>query len=162
MNAANQQHHDTVGPIIRPPLLFPGCLILGLVLDRTFPLPFALPATGWSRWAVGGGLILFGIVVFTAGAWNFSRAGTPVPGNRPVRALVTTGIHGLSRNPIYVGMFLLYAGFEVAVWSPWILVLALPLAITMRYGVVAREEAHLERRFGDAYREYKARVRRWL
>jgi protein-S-isoprenylcysteine O-methyltransferase Ste14 len=40
--------------------------------------------------------------------------------------------------------------------------LALPLAITLRLGVVAREEAYLERRFGDAYRDYKASVRRWL
>jgi protein-S-isoprenylcysteine O-methyltransferase Ste14 len=42
------------------------------------------------------------------------------------------------------------------------LVLALPLAIVLRYGVVAREEAYLERRFGDEYRDHKARVRRWL
>jgi protein-S-isoprenylcysteine O-methyltransferase Ste14 len=59
-------------------------------------------------------------------------------------------------------MFLVYAGIGIAVRSPWILILTLPLAITMRYGVVAREEAYLERRFGDAYRDYKARVRRWL
>jgi protein-S-isoprenylcysteine O-methyltransferase Ste14 len=38
----------------------------------------------------------------------------------------------------------------------------LPLALTIRYGVVRREEAYLERRFGDAYRAYKTRVRRWL
>ena len=38
----------------------------------------------------------------------------------------------------------------------------LPIAITMRYGVVAREESYLEGRFADAYREYKGRVRRWL
>ena len=43
-----------------------------------------------------------------------------------------------------------------------ILILAVPLAITIHYGVVLREEAYLERRFGDAYRDYKARVRRWL
>jgi protein-S-isoprenylcysteine O-methyltransferase Ste14 len=42
------------------------------------------------------------------------------------------------------------------------LILMPPLAITIRYGLVAREEAYLERRFGDAYRDYKARVRRWL
>ena len=42
------------------------------------------------------------------------------------------------------------------------LILMLPLAITIRYGVVVREEAHPEERFGDAYRDYKARVRRWL
>ncbi len=50
----------------------------------------------------------------------------------------------------------------LAARSPWIFLLALPLAGTLRYGVVAREEAYLERRFGDAYRDYKARVRRWL
>jgi protein-S-isoprenylcysteine O-methyltransferase Ste14 len=45
--------------------------------------------------------------------------------------------------------------------TPW-LSLSNPLAITIRYGVVAREEAYLERRFGGAYRHYKARVRRWV
>ena len=93
---------------------------------------------------------------------SFSSAATPVQGTKPTRALVTTGIHGWSRNPIYLGMFLVYGGIGIVVRSPWILILALPLAITMRYGVVAREEAYLERRFGGAYRDYKARVRRWL
>lgn len=96
------------------------------------------------------------------GIRNFSRAETPVQGTRPTRALVTTGIHGWSRNPIYLGMFLVYGGIGMAVNSPWILILALPLAILIRYGVVGREEAYLERRFGDPYRDYKRRVRRWL
>ena len=59
-------------------------------------------------------------------------------------------------------MFLVYAGIGIAMRSPWILILTLPLAITMRYGVIAREETYLERRFGEAYRDYKAGVRRWL
>jgi protein-S-isoprenylcysteine O-methyltransferase Ste14 len=59
-------------------------------------------------------------------------------------------------------MFLVYGGIGIAAPSPWTLILALPLAVTIRSGVVAREEAYLERRFGDAYRDYKARVRRWL
>jgi protein-S-isoprenylcysteine O-methyltransferase Ste14 len=59
-------------------------------------------------------------------------------------------------------MFLVYGGIGIAACSPSILILMLPLAITIRYGVVAREEAYLEQRFGDAYRDYKARVRRWL
>jgi protein-S-isoprenylcysteine O-methyltransferase Ste14 len=75
---------------------------------------------------------------------------------------VTTGIHGWTRNPIYLGMFLVYGGIGIVVPSPSILILTLPLAIAIRYGVVAREEAYLERRFGDAYRDYKARVRRWV
>ena len=164
MDGAGEQAHEreTARPIIRPPVLHLACLILGLMLDRALPLPFALPEAGLALWATGGGLILLGTVIFTAAVRNFARAATPVPSTQPVRTLVTTGIHGLSRNPIYVGMFLLYAGIGVVARSAGVLVLAAPLAVTMRYGVVAREEAYLERRFGDAYREYKARVRRWL
>ena len=164
MGNSDQQRNDTetARPIVRPPLLFPACLILGIVLDHVLPLPFSLPETTLIRWTASSGLIVLGVVIFAASIRNFFRAGTPVPGNRPVRALVTSGIHGLSRNPIYVGMFLIYAGIGVAALSPWTLVIVLPIAIIMRYGVVAREEVYLERRFGDAYRDYKARVRRWL
>jgi protein-S-isoprenylcysteine O-methyltransferase Ste14 len=152
----------TAGAITRPPYLYLACLTLGFALDRVLPLPLTVPATALVRWAVGGGSALLGIAIVSAGIRNFSLAATPVPSNQPVRALVTTGIHGWSRNPIYVGMCLLYAGIGVAAGSPWVLILALPLVITLRYGVVAREEAYLERRFGDAYRDYKGRVRRWL
>jgi protein-S-isoprenylcysteine O-methyltransferase Ste14 len=164
MGPASQQASDTAvaGVIARPPLLYLACLILGFALDRLLPLPLTFPEATLVRWTAGGGMIAVGLAIMAAGVRNFSRAATPVRSNQPVRALVTTGIHGWSRNPIYVGMFLLYAGIGVAARSPWVLILALPLAITLRYGVVAREEAYLERRLGDAYRDYRARVRRWL
>ena len=107
-------------------------------------------------------MILVGLALAVGGIRGFSRVGTPVPTNQPTRALVTAGLHGWTRNPIYLGMFLVYGGIGLAARSPWTLILTLPLAITIRYGVVAREEAYLGRRFGDAYRDYKARVRRWL
>ena len=164
---AGQQVNDagTAGVVARPPLLFLGALLLGFVSDHLLPLTFPVPRIGLVHWIsaiMAGCLILIGIAVFAAGIRNFSRAGTPVPTNQPTRALVTTGVHGWTRNPIYLGMFMAYVGIGVAVRSPWILILALPLAILIRYGVVAREEAYLERRFGDAYLDYKHRVRRWL
>jgi protein-S-isoprenylcysteine O-methyltransferase Ste14 len=164
MDLTEQQVTDTgtAGVIARPPLLFLGALLIGFVLDHLLRLPFVVLERGLAHRVIAGGLILIGIAIFAASIRNFSRAGTPVPGNQPTRALVTTGIHGWSRNPIYVGMFLMYCGVGIAVRSPWILILTLPLAITIRWGVVAREEAYLERRFGDAYRDYKARVRRWV
>ena len=149
----------TAGVIARPPLLFLAALLLGLAADRLVPVPVAWPQ---ARGTLGGSLVLLGLVVGVGGIRDFVHAATPVPTNQPTRALVTTGFHRWSRNPIYLGLFLVYGGLGVAGRSPWILILALPLAIAIRYGVVAREEAYLERRFGDPYRDYKARVRRWL
>ena len=164
MEPAGQQLTDTgtAGVIARPPLLFLAALLIGLVSEWLRPLPFPVPGIDLVHWTIGGFLILTGLALAAAGIRNFLRAGTPVPTTEPTRALVTTGIHGWTRNPIYLGMFLIYGGIGVAARSPWILMLTLPLAITIRYGVVAREEAYLERRFGDAYRDYKARTRRWV
>jgi len=167
MSSISQQGGDreTARAIARPPFLFLGALLLGFVSDHLLPFPFPVSRIGPAHWisaVIAGSLILTGIGVFAAGIRNFSSAATPVQGTKPTRALVTTGIHGWSRNPIYLGMFLIYAGIGLVVRSSWILILVLPVAIVMRYGVVAREETYLERRFGDAYRDYKARVRRWL
>jgi protein-S-isoprenylcysteine O-methyltransferase Ste14 len=164
MDRAGQQVTDTgtAGVIARPPLLFLAALLIGFVLDRLLRLPFPVPGIDLVHWIIGGSLILIGVALAVAGIRNFARGETPVRTIEPTRALVTTGIHGWTRNPIYLGMFLLYGGIGVAAQSPWILILTLPLAITIRYGVVAREEAYLERRFRDTYRDYKARVRRWV
>jgi protein-S-isoprenylcysteine O-methyltransferase Ste14 len=150
----------TAGVISRPPLLFLVAILIGSGLDWLLPVP--IPDFDPVHWIVGGLLMLTGLALAIAGIRNFTQAGTPVRTIKPTRVLVTTGLHGWSRNPIYVGLFLLYAGIGVAAQSPWILILVLPLSLVIRYGVVAREEAYLERRFGDAYRDYKARVRRWL
>ena len=164
MDPPGYQVNDTgtAGVIARPPLLFIAALLLGLASDRLLPQPFAIPGTDPVRRMTGGAVILVGLALAAAGIRNFSRAATPVRSREPTRVLVTTVIHGRTRNRIHPRMLLVYGGIGIAARSPWTLILALPLAITIRYGVVAREEAYLERRFSDAYRDYKARVRRWL
>ena len=152
----------TAGVIARPPIIFLTALLVGLVSDRLLRLPFPVPAADVAHWILAGVLILVGLVLLVTGIRNFSRAATPVPTVKPTRVLVTTGIHGWSRNPIYLGLFLVYGGLGIAARSPSILILLLPLAITIRYGVVAREERYLEAKFGATYRAYKASVRRWL
>jgi protein-S-isoprenylcysteine O-methyltransferase Ste14 len=150
------------GVTARPPVLFLAALLIGLVSDRLLDLPFPVPMIDLVHGIIAGSLMLIGLALGAAGIRNFSRARTPVPTIQPTRTLVTTGIHGWTRNPIYLGMFLLYVGIGIAAHSSSILILTLPLAVAIRYGVVAREEAYLERRFGDIYRDYKARVRRWV
>jgi protein-S-isoprenylcysteine O-methyltransferase Ste14 len=153
---------ETAGVIVRPGKLFLAALLLGMASDRLLPRPFAVPGTDLVRRMTGGSVSLVGLALAAAGIRSFSRAATPVRSKEPTRVLVTTGIYGWTRNPIHLGMLLIYGGIGIAARSPWTLIVALPLAITIRYGVVGREEAYLERRFGDAYRDYKARVRRWL
>ena len=152
----------TAGVIARPPVLYAIALLLGLAADHLLPLAVAVPEAGLVHSTIAGLVVVVGLALMAAGIRDFSRGGTPVPTNQPTRTLVTTGTHRWSRNPIYVGMFFIYLGIGLAARSPWIVILTLPLAITVRYGVVAREEAYLERRFGNAYRDYKSRVRRWL
>ena len=163
--AQDESGPGIAGVIARPILLFPAALLLGFALDHLLRLPFPISRISELHWIsaiIAGSLVLIGIAVFAAGVRNFSRAATPLPTNQAARALVTTGIYRRTRNPIYLAFFLVYCGIGILVRSPWILILTLPLATTVRYGVVAREEAYLERRFGNAYRDYKARVRRWL
>jgi len=73
-----------------------------------------------------------------------------------------SGPYRFTRNPIYLGMFLGLIGLTVALDNLWLLLMLVPFAIVIRYGVVAREEAYLERKFGEVYRGYRSRVRRWL
>ena len=154
--------NETAGAVARPPLLFLATLLLGPLADRLLPLPIQFPQLGPLHWIMGSALVLIGLAIAVAGIRNFSGAATPVQGTKPTLRLVTTGIHGWSRNPIYAGMFLVYGGVGLVLQSPWIFAFALPLALTIRYGVVAREEAYLERRFGSIYRNYVASVRRWI
>ena len=80
----------------------------------------------------------------------------------PTTAIVEAGPYRFTRNPIYLGMFLGLVGLAIGFDSLWLLATLVPFALVIRYGVVAREEAYLERKFGDAYRHYRTRVRRWL
>lgn len=150
---------DAPKVIAPPPLLYLGAILLGLALDWLRPAPLLPQAwqygLGAAAFALGGAVAAWAIA-------NFRRAGTNVPTYRPTTALVAEGPYRFSRNPIYVGLTLAYLGVALAVDSAWMLALVAPLLAVMRYGVIAREEAYLEGKFGDAYRSYKQRVRRWL
>jgi len=93
---------------------------------------------------------------------TITKAGSNVPTNRPTTTIVESGPYRFTRNPIYLGMFLGLIGLAIAFDNLWLLMMLVPFALIIRYGVVAREEAYLERTFGDVYRGYRSRVRRWL
>jgi len=141
-----------------PPLIYLVPLALGLLLHRRYP--FELPGRKVTM-VVGLACMLAAAIVLPA-LLSFRRAATRPEPWRPATALVTDGPYRFSRNPMYLGFTLLYLGIALLFGSLWPF-LFLPLVLSvMHFGVIVREEAYLERRFGDAYREYRRRVNRWL
>ena len=149
------------GVIALPPLIFLGFLAAATVLEAVVPLP--VPAAhAFPRYVAGAALAVCGFVMIVMGTRRFQAAGTNIPPNLPTTALVVDGIYRRTRNPLYLGATLVYLGLSVAAGSFWAIGLVIPLLGVINTGVIAREERYLERKFGDAYRTYKARVRRWI
>ena len=151
---------DTANVIIRPPIAWASAVLAGLVLNWLLPLSFipaAVPAG-----ALGAMVFALALALVACAIATMTRAGSNVPTNLPTTTIVDTGPYRFTRNPIYLGMFLGLIGLAIAFENLWLLLMLVPFALVIRYGVVAREEAYLARRFGDDYRRYRASVRRWL
>jgi protein-S-isoprenylcysteine O-methyltransferase Ste14 len=151
---------DTAHVIVRPPLAWGLAVIAGLALNWLLPLAF-LPADLPAGW-LGATVFVLALALAIGAIVTMTRAGSNVPTNRPTTTIVEKGPYRFTRNPIYLSMFLGLIGLSLAFDNPWLLMALVPFALVIRYGVVAREEAYLERKFGDVYRGYRSRVRRWL
>jgi protein-S-isoprenylcysteine O-methyltransferase Ste14 len=150
---------DTSGIRVPPPLYYVAGFLAGVALELASP-------TSWPPAAVR-----IAVTVLAVGAWlaldgaatlNFRRAGTSMVPMNPTTALVTSGPYRLTRNPMYLGMAFLYVGFAFAFGVIWALAFLPGVLVIMDRFAIAREEPYLERKFGQAYREYRARGRRWL
>ena len=125
----------------------------------------------WRPWTIPGGvaltvaglaLVLTGIGLSVWTVSTFARAHTTVIPWDHVSAMVTTGPFRISRNPIYLSDAIAYLGGTLLVHSWWPLLVLPGILWVMRRKVIDREELYLAERFGEAYREYQLRVRRWI
>lgn len=144
---------------IIPPVYFFGALALALVLHHAVPLAPVIPAP----WHLAGAVLIaagLGFVVLPAHA--FRVRGTAIRPFEESSVLVQDGFFALSRNPMYLGMVLVVLGVATLLrgWLPFIAPVLLVAILQMRF--IRFEEQMLESRFGEEYRSYKARVRRWL
>ena len=154
-----EDERNNAGVVAPPPLIYLGPLVLGLLLNRRFPAPF-LPRgmtriLGWPL--LGGGILLMGWFFLT-----MRRAGTPVNPQEPVSRLVVNGPFRYSRNPAYLSLAVIYAGISSLADALWAVLLLPATLLVIQRGVIEREERYLERKFGEDYLRYKARVRRWI
>jgi protein-S-isoprenylcysteine O-methyltransferase Ste14 len=157
-----QTRSDNAGVIAPPPLISLAALFIGLGLDWLAPIGLietALPRTARVSLAV----LIGAVAIWSAarGIMEFRRMRTPVDPRRPVATLVTAGIFGSTRNPLYRCQGLLLLALAVGFASDWTMLLIVPWAVAMHVGVVLREERYLEAKFGDDYRRYTDHVPRY-
>jgi protein-S-isoprenylcysteine O-methyltransferase Ste14 len=152
----NHVSSDAPDVKIIPPLVYLAGIVIGLLASIWMPTRAVSSSTAWT---VGGILILCAAVLIGSAVWKFKDAGTTVRPDRAASALVIAGPYRITRNPMNLGMVLLYLGIAIRGQSVWALLL-LPLVLTIvRRRAVGPEEAF---RFGADYVRYKATVRRWL
>ncbi len=152
---------DHPGVIAPPPLIYLGFLLAGFGIGRLVSEPSLGLDVDWQR-GLAFALVIAGLLLDGIAAGTFRRLGTPPEPWKPTTALATGGLYKYSRNPIYVGFGITYAGFALAMDSPVALALLFPCLIVIDRFVIVREERYLANKFGAEYQAYQGKVRRWL
>lgn len=144
-----------------PPILLIVMVAVAVLLGQVLPLPWPglndLPAR-----VVGVGFGAGGVILLVAAILTLRRHGTTVQPNVGATTLVTTGPFSFFRNPIYLADVLILFGVAEITTNIWFVIGALVFGLLVTWFAILPEERHLERRFGQAYLDYKAKTRRWL
>jgi protein-S-isoprenylcysteine O-methyltransferase Ste14 len=148
---------DNPGVIAPPPLIYAGAILIALLLHWLAPLRIF----GRAFWP-GLALVIVGVALAIWGRNALVSAGTNVNPYRPSTAIVDSGPYRFTRNPLYVSLTLMYVGLTLVFDTWWGFIVLAPLLVVIHVGVVRREERYLENKFGDGYRRYRKRVRRYV
>jgi protein-S-isoprenylcysteine O-methyltransferase Ste14 len=155
----SEKDHPNIHRNIHPPIIAFIFITFAYLLGWLIRIP--LNATVMVR-NLGFGLVVIGFL-FGAGAFlEFRKARTTLDPHGSAKQLVTAGIYQITRNPIYLGFLLMVIGLPLNSGIYWGILLSPIYAITMDRLVIAREEAYLEMKFKDQYKDYQSHVRRWL
>ncbi len=140
-------------------VLVPGTVAMIVPL---FLIPHGPAGTAWQSWA-GWPLLVIGTAIYVWCVWDFGvhGRGTPAPIDPPTR-LVVRGLYRLTRNPMYVGVLSVIAGWALLFGSLNIVVYGLVVGLCFHVFVIVYEEPHLRKVFGPGYEEYCRTVGRWV
>lgn len=143
-----------------PPILFGMAILAGWLAHRALGAHLPLPRAAAT--SAGIVLVVLGATLSAIVTFLFLRARTPISPLSPPTALVLAGPYRFTRNPDYIGQTLLALGVGLLLDAPAVLVGTLAALLAVHYAIIPREERFLERKFGEAYRDYARRVPRWL
>ena len=158
-SSMNKAAGDNPGVIAMPPLILIIFLAIGVLINLIQPLNFIY---GSARFISGIVILLISGIIVLSAQIRMKRAGTNIDVRKPSTSVVTDGIYCYTRNPMYLAMVILLIALAFLLNNLWILIVIPFFMAVIQKGVIMREEAYLERKFGSEYTEYKKRVRRWI
>lgn len=144
-----------------PPLLLVATFAAAWLLQRASPLAWPGMEDTAAR-AIGWGFLVGGIALAVWAIVTMVGAGAQVRPDRAATALVTHGPFRRFRNPIYLADAMILLGLADVTRNFWLVALTPVFVIAVTWLAILPEERHLEARFGDEYRAYKAGSRMWL
>jgi protein-S-isoprenylcysteine O-methyltransferase Ste14 len=153
---------DSSGVRIFPPAIFLTALLIGYLLHWVLAIPIVPYSWGIPIRLLGVAAFLGGIWLIYAATTQFGTVGTSPNPMEPTTALTFDGPYRYTRNPMYLGMALILTGLAFLGNALLPLLMLAPALFVVRTQVIDREERYLEAKFGDEYRAFKARVRRWF
>ena len=148
------------GVYIPPPMIYAVFFLLAVLIQRLLPLDSSFLSTMAAKLS-GWLLLVFTLIILLPSLWKFFRTHNTLITIKPARSLQTGGIYAFTRNPMYLGLLLLYAALACLEGNCWTLIFVIPFIIIQQY-VILREEKYLERAFKQEFDEYRKKVRRWV
>jgi protein-S-isoprenylcysteine O-methyltransferase Ste14 len=153
--------------LIPPPAFYVSAFLLGVLIDHFVPAPSRAIFDGGGMFvrvltAVALVSLATGFVLGPLNSVRFLLRRTTLNPNNQPSVFLTKGMYARSRNPMYLGLFLIYFGVDVMNQKAWPLATAVIPFLLLQRVIIPLEERYMAERFGDAYRDYCSRVRRWL
>jgi protein-S-isoprenylcysteine O-methyltransferase Ste14 len=157
MNSA----YDSPGVYIPPPLFYVLIFLVAIFVQGKFPIDDSFFHTQIAK--IAGIVFLAGSLFFIVSSLRkFFQSKNTLVLIKPASSLQTNGVYGISRNPMYIGLGILYIGITCLAGNWWNIIFLPFLFLIIREYIVKKEEKYLERAFGEAYLNYKRKVRRWF
>lgn len=107
-------------------------------------------------------MAIAGLSVIANGRRLMVAHGTNINPTKPTMTIIQSGPYRYSRNPLYLSLTLVYCGLALLINTWWAVIFLPAVLLSMHFLVVLREERYLENKFGESYRAYCGRVRRYL
>jgi protein-S-isoprenylcysteine O-methyltransferase Ste14 len=152
---------DNPGVYIPPPLIYVAMFLLSLLVQKFIPLS-KLFFQSLTSHIIGILFIIAGLFFNVPAIRQFIKTGNTLVTIKPASSLQTSGIYGVTRNPMYLSLLLFYTGLAFLFGNWWTIMLIVILIIVVTYFIIRPEERYLQRAFGKTYLDYQQKVRRWI